>query len=323
MSVDQPTAAFLGQMASSGARPLQELTAAEARGLGRMLQDLYGQGPEMVEIRDVHVPSGEGPVPVRVLVPAAHPRGTIVYFHGGGWVLGTLDESETLGRQLAARTSCTVVLVDYRLAPEHPYPAAVQDAHVAVAWAAEHSDQLAAPGAPLIVMGDSAGGNLAAVVAQAAGRSGPPVSLQVLIYPITDCDLSTASYVDPDNQLFLTRDGMAWFWDHYAPDRDARTAPELSPLRAPDLAGLPPAVVLTAEHDVLRDEGEAYAEHLRQAGVAVNSRRFAGQMHMFFTLVNVLPGAAVGMDYVADQIDRHLSTATTSSATKPTAGVTT
>jgi acetyl esterase len=238
-----------------------------------------------------------GPAAVfrRVLVPRAAPRGVVVFFHGGGWVCGSLDEVEMLGATLADRTACTVVLAQYRLAPEHPFPAAVDDAAAAVEWAAEY-----AAGLPLIVAGDSAGGNLAAVVSQRT--DGPAIALQILIEPVTDTDTETASYLEPANQLIVTRELMQWFFEHYAPED--RRDPRLAPLRAASLAGVPPAVVLTAEHDVLRDEGEAYAERLRAAGVEVSHRRFAGQMHGFFGMVGVLPGSTAGIDYVVEAIER-------------------
>ena len=306
MAVDEATSTLLKQMAESGLKPLHEMTPEEARGLGGMLRDLYGPGPDMARVEDVTIPAPHGPVPARVLVPTDRPRAVIIYYHGGGWVIGALDEFDTLGRQLAQRTSATVVLVDYRLAPEHRYPAAAEDAYTALEWVANSLADLAYDGAPLVVMGDSAGGNLSAVVAQRARSGGPAIALQVLVYPVTDCDLDNASYRDPENQLLLSRDGMVWFWDHYAPDTPSRNNPDAAPLRAADLSGLPPAVVVLAEHDVLRDEGEAYAERLKAAGVPVEQRRFPGQMHGFFTMPNVLPGAAVGLDFVVEQIDRQL-----------------
>jgi acetyl esterase len=156
-------------------------------------------------------------------------------------------------------------------------------------------------------MGDSAGGNLSAVVAQKArDAGGPELAAQVLIYPVTDADLDNATYTDPENQLMLTRDAMIWFWDHYAPDKASRANPDASPLQAASLTGLAPAIVLTAEHDVLREEGEAYAERLREAGVPVELRRFPGQMHGFFTMVNLLPGSADAIAYVTEQLGRQL-----------------
>lgn len=306
MALDEATSQLLGQMAESGAKPLHEMTPEEARGFGATLQEMYGEGPGMSRVEDLAVPGSGGDIPVRVLVPEGTVRGVIVYYHGGGWVIGALGEFDTLGRTLAEGTSCAVVLVDYRLAPEHRYPAAAEDAWSALTWVEEHRAELAPHGGPMIVMGDSAGGNLAAVVAQRAHSGGPKISLQVLVYPVTDCDLDTPSYLDPANQLMLSRESMVWFWDHYAPDAESRLRPDASPLRAEHLAGLPPAVVLTAEHDPLRDEGERYAERLREAGVPVQSQRFAGQMHGFFTMINVLPGAAASMDYLTDAVTRHL-----------------
>lgn len=308
MALDDATAGFLTQMAESGAKPLHEMTPDEARGLGGMLRDLYGPGPAVASVRDEQVANPDGSsFGIRVLVPEGTPRAVIVYYHGGGWVIGNIEESDTLGRQLANRTNAVVVLVDYRLAPEHRYPAAADDAWAALGWTAQRVTELAGTDVPLVVMGDSAGGNLAAIVAQRAKVEGAPdIALQVLVYPVTDADVDNASYVDPANQLLLSRESMIWFWDHYAPDAAARANVDASPGRAADLSGLPPAVVLTAEHDPLRDEGEAYAAQLRAAGVPTEHRRFDGQMHGFFTMVNVLPGSVAGMDYAVEQIDRHL-----------------
>jgi acetyl esterase len=295
---------FLEQMASAGGKPLHELAPAEARALGAQLAALAGPAPSMARVEEHRIPAPDGPVPVRVLVPLEPARGVIVYYHGGGWVLGTPDEFDTLARRLAERTSCAVVLVDYRLAPEHRYPAAVDDAYAALVWTGRRLRAIAGTteDVPLIVAGDSAGGNLAAVMARRArDRGGPPLALQVLIYPVTDADFDRPSYTDPENQLLLTREAMIWFWDHYAPDSARRKEADASPLHATDLAGLPPAVVLTAEHDVLRDEGEAYAERLTAAGVPVEVKRHAGQMHGFFTLL-MLPGSERGYQQVVKAI---------------------
>ncbi|MEU6715111.1 alpha/beta hydrolase [Nonomuraea sp. NPDC046802] len=303
MSLDDATAQFLKQMSEAGGKALHEMTPDEARAMGGALRELYGAGPEMARVEDVVIQAADGGAfGARVLVPVQESRATIVYYHGGGWVVGAIDEFDTLGRTLAQRTGCTVVLVDYRLAPEHRYPVAARDAYDALCWAAERQREL-----PIIVAGDSAGGNLSAIVSQRSrDEGGPAIALQVLVYPVTDCDLDNASYTDPANQLMLSRASMVWFWDHYAPDRAARANPDASPLRAGDLAGLPPAVVLTAEHDVLRDEGEAYAQRLRQAGVPVEFKRFEGQMHGFFTMVNVLPGSAAALSMVVEAIDGSL-----------------
>ncbi|MEV4470843.1 alpha/beta hydrolase [Nonomuraea sp. NPDC049504] len=302
MALDEATTRFLAQLAEAGGKPIHEMSVAEARAVSAGLAALCGEGPDMAEVKDVTIPAEDGgSFPARVLVPGEEPRGVIVYYHGGGWVIGSIDETDTVGRELAARTGCTVVLPGYRLAPEHRYPAAARDAYAALLWTAS-----ALPGLPIVVAGDSAGGNLAAVVAQRVrDEGGPEIALQVLVYPVTDCLLDTDSYLDPANQLLLDRDSMIWFWDHYAPDHVRRAAPDASPLRA-DLSGLPPAVVLTAEHDVLRDEGEAYAERLAQAGVPVEFKRFDGQTHVFFTMVNVLPAGDAALTMVASAVRRAL-----------------
>jgi acetyl esterase len=308
MALDEATAALLAQMAQLGAKPLSEMTPQEARGFAASMAGQGGPGPEMASVRNTRVLAAGGTFPIRILTPTEHPRGVIVYYHGGGWVLGGLDDSDVLGRQLATRTGCAVVLVDYRLAPEYRYPTAVDDSWAALLWTADHLQEIAGAVVPLIVAGDSAGGNLAAVMSRrAVAAGGAPGALQVLAYPVTDCDFGTTSYQDPENQLMLSRDTMVWFWDHYAPVEAARTHPDASPLRGSDLANLPPTVILTAEHDVLRDEGELYATQLLKAGVPVRHRRFAGQMHGFFTMVGILPGAGAGMDFVVAAIDEQLA----------------
>lgn len=325
MALDEATAALLAEMAAIGAPPMHEMTPAQAREMSAARRAQAAPGPAVAAVRDTRIRVSGGYVPVRILTPTgrpagsglpekhdaseSRPRGVIVWYHGGGWVLGGLDEADPVGRTLAQRTGCTIVMVDYRLAPEYRYPTAVDDSWTALGWVAERLPELAGGPfpdggpVPLIVAGDSAGGNLAAIMTQRAKAvGGPGIAAQVLVYPVTDCDLDTTSYRDPENQLMLSRDSMIWFWDHYAPVPDARVHPDASPLRATDLAGLPPAVVLTAEHDVLRDEGEVYATRLLKSRVPVRHLRLAGQMHGFFTMVGLLPGAAAGMDFVADSL---------------------
>ena len=308
MALDEATVGFLTQLAESGAKPLNELTPVEARGFMAMLRDLYGPGPEVERTYDVELAAADGSsFTARVLIPAGDIQALVVYYHGGGWVIGNIDEYDNLARTLANALHAAVVNVDYRLAPEHRYPAAADDAWTALQWAHGQAAEIAGGLVPLIVMGDSAGGNLSAVVAhKARDAGGPELAAQVLIYPVTDADLDNGSYSDPANQLMLTREGMIWFWDHYAPDLASRANPDASPLRATDFAGLPPAIVLTAEHDVLREEGETYAERLRAAGVPVVHRRFSGQMHGFFPMVNVLPGSADAIAYITEHLSRQI-----------------
>ena len=299
MGLDVATVGLLEQMAAAGGKALHEGTPEDARELSKSFAAMAGPAPAMAKSEDHEVPVADGSIPVRVLIPLQGVRGVIVYYHGGGWVIGTRDEWDTMARKLAERTSCAVVLPDYRLAPEHRYPAAVDDSYAALEWTAAHLDEIGVTAdVPLMVAGDSAGGNLAAVMAQRArDRNGPDLALQILIYPVTDADFDRPSFVDPENQLILTSEAMAWFWDHYAPDAARRVEPDASPLRAKSLEGLPPAVVLTAEYDVLRDEGEAYADRLTDAGVAVDFKCHAGQTHGFFTLL-MLPGSERGYQQV-------------------------
>ena len=305
MALDVQTQAFYEEMikgADPDAPAMHERTPEDARTYRAGLAALSGPAPNMARVEDHTIEQADGSFRIRVLVPIESPAGVIVYYHGGGWVVGSIDESDTLGRKLAERTSCAVVLVDYRLAPEHRYPVAVDDSYAALEWAAAHMDEIAGREVPLIVAGDSAGGNLSAVMAvRARDRNGPEIAMQVLIYPVTDANVDRPSYLDPENQLLLNRDSMIWFFDHYIPDPAQRTEPDASPIYTEDLSGLPPAVVLTAEHDPLRDEGEEYAQRLEDAGVEVNMQRHKGQMHAFFALL-MLPGSERGMQQVVRAI---------------------
>jgi acetyl esterase len=306
MPLNDALTAFLAEMADQGVKPIHESTPEEVRALTAGLSALYGTGPDMARVEDTTIPVDGGTIRARILVPAA-PRGVFVYYHGGGWVIGGgIDEFDTLGRRLAERTRCAVVLVDYRLAPEHRYPVAVDDSYAALAWVHEHVAEIAGSDVPIVVGGDSAGGNLAAVMAQRSrDRGGPPIAFQALIYPVTDADLDNGSYSADENQLMLSRDSMIWFWDHYLPDAARRSETDASPLRATDFTGLPPAIVLTAEYDVLREEGEAYADRLQEAGVSVDRVRVPGQMHGFFTLL-VVPGHEEAIELIATSLDKEL-----------------
>jgi acetyl esterase len=278
---------FLDLIADSGAPPLTSMKPEEARAAAPFFVELIGAGPDVALVRDIEIPGPVGAIPARVYEPQ-DPVGTVVYYHGGGWVLGSLDEFDAVCQALAVAAGARVVSVDYRLAPEHPFPAAADDAFAALVRVAEqHADE------PIVVAGDSAGGNLAAVSAlRAREAAGPEIALQVLVYPVVDCDLSRPSYVECSRgELFLNTAEMVWFWDHYAPDVAAREHPYASPIRASDLSGLPPAYIVVAEHDPLRDEGLAYAAALEAAGVPVTVARYGDQIHAFFWLVNVMESA--------------------------------
>jgi acetyl esterase len=289
---------------------VHEGTPAIARMSGMVFAGMSGRGPEVGEVRNLRLDTPDGEkIRVRALIPEGEPRSVIVYFHGGGWVIGDIDlQYDHVARDLANRTQSTVVLVNYRKAPEHPFPAALEDSWLGLCWAADSADDLAFPGAPMIVGGDSAGGNIAAVLSRwARDRGGPAIGFQVLVYPVTDCDLDRASYLAPENQLLLSRDTMAWFWDHYLAEPEDRTNPDASPIRADDLTGLPPALVYVAEFDPLHDEGIAYAEALKVAGVPVTIEEASGQMHAYFQMANIFPGYDVGVELVAEHIRKFLA----------------
>jgi acetyl esterase len=254
---------------------------------------------EVASVEDRLVAGPGGPLPVRVYRSAGTEdgRGLLVYFHGGGWTIGSVETHDAGCRALAEGAGVVVVSVDYRLAPEHPFPAAVDDALAAVRWAGEHAAELGADGSRLALAGDSAGGNLAAVVSQRLRGPGSPIVLQVLLYPSVDLTLSHPSLVENADGYYLTTDTMRWFRHHYLGDHDP-TDPLASPLRAGEeaLRGLPPALVVTAEYDPLRDEGEAYAEALRAAGNEVTVTRYDGMIHGFLELSGFVPEGKVARD---------------------------
>ncbi len=302
MAIDRSTAKFIAEMAEDGGKPIHESTPDEARAFASKIAELAGPAPAMERVEERTIEGADGEATLRILVPFEHTRGVLVYYHGGGWVTGSADEYDTVARKLAERTSCAVVLVEYGLAPEHRYPTAADDSYIALEWVGKHLREIAGQDVPLIVAGDGAGGNLAAVTTiRARDRNGPSVALQVLIYPVTDADFSRSSYLDSENELLLTRDAMIWSWNHYLPEACRRTEPAASPLHTENLRELPPAVILTAEHDVLRDEGEAYAARLQEAGVPTDLQRYAGQMHGFFTLL-MLPGSELGFQQVVKAV---------------------
>lgn len=271
--------AFLEGGREAGIPAVWQLTPVEAREIPRGGIEAIGPGPEVATVEDFEIPGSAGPIPARRYEPEGA-LGTIVFFHGGGFVICDLDTHDAMCRLLAVESGCRVISVDYRLAPEHPFPAGVEDCWDAVRWAGKHQ-----AGPPLVVAGDSAGGNLAAVCAiRARDRGGPELALQVLVYPVVDHEPrpSHAEHGSGD-ETFLTTEEMVWFIDHYVPNPADRDNPEVSPLRAESLAGLPPAIVLTAEYDPLRDEGFAYVERLRAEGVAVSHHHYDDMTHAFFT----------------------------------------
>ncbi|MDH3680223.1 MAG: alpha/beta hydrolase [Acidimicrobiia bacterium] len=304
MALDPAAQGFLDQMDEAGMPPLNEMTPAEAREAAMAFADLGGEGDPVADQSDRTIPGPAGEIPMRVYTPEGDgPFPALVYFHGGGWVLGDLDGVNAICRTVAARAECVVASVDYRLAPEHKYPAPLDDCFAAAQWVAEQGTELGVDTSRIAVGGDSAGGNLAAAVALRARESGgPELAMQLLVYPVTDLSFGTGSYDENGDGYLLTTDMMKWFWDLYLNDASEGESHLVSPLRADDLSGLPPAVVLTAEYDPLRDEGEAYADRLREAGVAVTHERFDSQIHAFWQMMAVFPAASEAADLAAAEL---------------------
>lgn len=278
----------------------------DARALVAAGRPVLGEGPAMARTQDVAIPGRSGSIPARLYRPVETPRGVIVYLHGGGWVVGALDDYATYAKALAAATNCAVLLPDYRLAPEHQFPAGLEDTEDAIRWAARGETGLPA-NLPLVIAGDSAGANLATVAARRL-RGEVKIRLQVLTYPVTACDFDNSSYTAHGAGLPLTRRDMEWFFEHYA-QRQIWGEPDISPLAATDLAGMPETVLVTAQYDVLCDEGEAYADALRAAGVRVTQRRVDGVTHGFIRLHNLFDVARTELETVAADIVRAIETA--------------
>ena len=247
-------------------------------------------GPEVAAVEDRSILGPDGDLPVRIYTPeGTGPFPILAWYHGGGWVIGDLESADPTARNLCKGAGCVVVSVDYRLAPETKFPGPAEDCYAATVWAAENASSLGADGSRIAVGGDSAGGNLAAAVSlMAADRGGPSIVHQLLVYPVTERNYQTVSYEDNAEGFLLARDAMRFYWDAYLDDEADATNPYAAPMAAGNLAGQPSALVITAEFDPLRDEGEAYGRRLQEAGVATTISRYDGMIHGFFGMVGIM-----------------------------------
>lgn len=285
---------------AAGRPALSAGTPEQARAQVTAMRAALGSGPQQVAVQALQLPTRSGSVPARFYWPVPAPRGLVLYLHGGGWVCGGLDDFDLLARQLAYGSGCAVLLVDYRLAPEHPFPAGLHDAEDALEWADGEGMARLGRRVPLVVAGDSAGANLGIAAVVATGER-IPVELQAWFYPVTDADLERPSYLTCSEGMPLTREDMRWFFGHYAPAA-SWTDPRIAVLRAPGLADSPRTWIATAEYDVLRDEGEAYAQRLQECGVDVELRRISGLPHGFARLFNLVDTARDAVDAAAAAI---------------------
>jgi acetyl esterase/lipase len=299
MPLDPQANAFLAGAEASGSPPLYELSPEDARAATGVITELIGAGPHVATVEDFTITTTGGDIGARRYEPA-DAAGTILWIHGGGWVICDLETHDAVCRLLATSSGCRVIAVDYRRAPEHPFPAPLEDCWDALLAVATTNGE-----APLIIAGDSAGGNMAAACTlRARDRGGPELAAQLLVCPVVDHDMTNASYRERGSgaDLFITAKDMEWFWNHYLPDPEARSVSDASPLRAEDLSNVPPAIVITAEYDPLRDEGVAYAGRLQAAGVGVVHRHHEDQFHDFFLFVNLIDAGNEAVERAGGEI---------------------
>ena len=304
MALHPQAEAFLQWMAREHVPPIPTLSPEEARSWDAKVARLLTKSSEWTgRTENIRVPGPGGDITVRIYIPIQKTSQLLLYFHGGGWVVGNLDQFEYTCRLLATKTCRTVISVDYRLAPEYKFPAAVEDCYAVTKWVAENADGLGGEAERLAVCGDSAGGNLAAAVSlMAADRRGPYIANQVLIYPVVD--LSDKNYRDYPDELSpaLTKSDMNWFINHYTSRNDDLQDQYASPIMREECAGLPRAFFVTAEYDILTRQCNAYANRLREAGVQVNCAHYAGFIHGFFTLPDVFDAAHDAVNRIADEL---------------------
>jgi acetyl esterase len=305
MPLDPQARKMIDETAALNLPPTSQIPAAQARA-SVLERSKAMPREEVASVRDHQVAVAGGTITVRVFTPrGAGPKPALVYFHGGGWVTGDIETHEGICRTLANAAGCVVASVDYRCAPEHKFPVAAEDSYAATRWVVEQAMALGVDPRRLAVCGDSAGGNLAAAVAlMTRDRGGPALALQVLVYPVTDCDFERPSYKENAEGYILTTDSMRYYWDQYVPDAADRMNPYASPMRAASLAGLASALVITAEYDPLRDEGEAYAKALGAAGVPVTLTRYPGMIHAFFRFTHVMDAARAAVAEVVAALQK-------------------
>jgi len=309
MPLDPQAQVIVDAMETLGRAPANESTPDEYRAVVNAAPLV--PGPEVASVENRTIPGPLGDIPVRIYTPAGvGPHPILVYFHGGGWVIGTLDGGwDATVRNLVDKAGCLAISVDYRLAPENKFPAAAEDCYAATKWAAHNAASLNADAARIAVAGDSAGGNLSAVVALLCrDRGGPELVHQIMAYPVIDNDFTNASYTRRANGPVLTKASMEWFWNHYMRNEDDANNPYAAPIRAKDLSGLAPALVITAEFDPLHDEGVAYAKRLEEAGVPTVHADYDGMIHGFFTMGHVIDKGAHALNLAADALKKSFGT---------------
>lgn len=308
MPLDPQAKQVMEQLAALGFPPPHTVSPEQARSNARARP--RAAGPEVAQVEQRTIPGPASDIPVRIYTPVGTgPFPILAWFHGGGWVVGDLDGADATARHLAVGSGCVVVSVDYRLAPETKFPGPADDCYAATRWAVQHAAQFNGDPGRIAVGGDSAGGNLAAAVTlMARDRGGPSLAFQLLVYPVTHCSYTTNSYQSFAEGYMLTRASMQWYWDHYLKDAADANHPYAAPLLASDLSGLPPALVLTAECDPLCDEGAAYAQRLKAAGVPTTYSCYDGMIHGFFGMPAVLDKGKLAVAEASAALQKALTT---------------
>ena len=311
MPLDPQCEALLAGMAVAGAKPFEEMTPAEGRVAALAFKDLGGEPEDVAAVEHRFIPGPTADLPVRIYRPEGEgPLPALLYFHGSGWVVLNIEVCDAASRAMANRTGCVVIAVNYQKAPEHKFPIPFDDCYAATQWAFDNAEELGIDPRRIGVAGDSAGGNLAAAVTlKARDHQGPKIAYQLLIYPALEYGWDKPSAHENAEGYSLQRASMEYFWKHYVrSDSDAEN-PFVSPLRAKDLSGLPPAFVFTASYDPLRDDGKEYADRLSEAGVQVTYRNYEGMIHGFFWMSGVLDQARTVMDEVGKEVRAAFGTA--------------
>lgn len=302
-NLDPGIAYFLEEGAKAGGPPLHTLSPAEVRlAIAGVEQMLMGEGEPVAHVEDRTIPGPAGDIPIRIYRPEGDgPFPVLVYYHGGGWVFDSIDTHDPVCRMWANSGACIVVSVGYRLAPEHKFPSALDDSYAALCWVAENAGQFQGDASRLAVGGDSAGGNIATIMAiMARDKNGPHLAFQLLIYPATDnSTFETESHQQFETGYLLETPLMEWCRNHYLNDLAEAKNPLASPLLTPDLSNLPPTFLCSGEADVLRDEGKAYADRLKEAGVPVQYKCYPGLIHAFIFMVKISEAARVALDEAA------------------------
>ncbi|MGA5546181.1 alpha/beta hydrolase [Mycobacterium sp. NPDC051198] len=306
MALDPDAAAIADALSAMLPGPMHTLGIEGARAVVAGFAAQSPPPPPLHSAQDRVIDGPGGPLPLRVYRPGPGDRlPVLVYLHGGGWAMGNLDGSEALCRTLSAKAGCVVVSVDYRLAPEHKFPAAVDDGFAALQWVADHVGEIGGDANRIAIGGDSAGANLsAAITILARDHGGPPIAFQLLAYPVTEYAVERPSWHEHASAPLLTTGDVLWFWDQYLRDQQDRQDPRATPSNATTLVGLPPAFILTAEYDPVRDDAEHYGDLLHAAGVEVTVKRYPGVFHTFLSLVGVLNRTSEALDDAAAQLTR-------------------